>query len=105
MSLGLKKGDTVEIIAGEHKGLTGEIIKVVPKKKTVLVGGRNIVKRHTKPNQKVQQGGIIEKEAPIQISNCMLVCPKSGKPTRIGANILDNGKRVRYSKKAKELID
>jgi len=105
MSLRLKKNDTVEIIAGEHKGQTGKIIKVFPKKNTALVGERNIIKRHTKPNQKNQQGGIIEKEAPIHLSNLMLVCPKTGKPTRIGTQVLEDGKRVRYSKKAKELID
>jgi len=105
MSLRLKKNDMVQIISGEHKGLTGKIIKVFPKKNTALVGERNIIKRHTKPTPKNQQGGIVEKEAPIHLSKLMLLCPKTGKPTRLGVKILDNGKRVRFSKKAKELVD
>lgn len=105
MALRLKKNDTVQIISGEHKGQTGKIIKVFPKKSTALVAERNIIKRHTRPSQKNQQGGIVEKEAPIHFSNLMLLCPKSGKPTRVGTKVLENGKRVRFSKKAKELID
>ena len=105
MALRLKKNDLVQVIAGEHKGLTGKIIRVIPGKNRALVGERNIVKRHTKPSPKNPQGGIVEKEAAIHLSNLMLVCPKSGKPTRLGTRVLDNGKRVRYSKKAKELVD
>jgi large subunit ribosomal protein L24 len=105
MSLGLKKNDTVQIVTGEHKGLTGKIVRVIPSKNRAIVSERNMVKRHTKPNQKNPQGGIVEKEASIHLSNLMLVCPKTGKPTRIGVRVLDNGKRVRYSKKAKELVD
>jgi large subunit ribosomal protein L24 len=105
MSLRLKKNDMVQIISGEHKGLTGKIIKVFPDTNRALVGERNIIKRHTKPNQKNQQGGIVEKEAGIHLSNLLLLCSKTGKPTRLGTRILENGKRVRYSKKAKELID
>ena len=105
MALRLKKNDMVRVISGEHKGLTGKIIRVIPGKNRALVGERNIVKRHTKPSQKNPQGGIVEKEASIHLSNLMLVCPKSGKPTRIGTRVLDDGKRVRYSKKAKELVD
>jgi len=84
MALRLKKNDTVMIITGEHKGSTGRIVRVFPEMGTAIVEARNLVKRHTKPNQKNQQGGIVEKEAPIQLSNLMLVCPKTGKPTRIG---------------------
>ena len=105
MALRLRKNDTVQVIAGEHKGLTGTIIRVFPRKGTALVGERNIVKRHTKPTPKNPQGGIVEKEAPIRLSNLLLVCPKSGKPTRLGTRVLEDGKRVRYSKKAKELVD
>jgi large subunit ribosomal protein L24 len=105
MSLRLKKNDMVQIITGEHKGLTGKIIKVFPGKNRALVGERNIVKRHSKPSPKNQQGGIVEKEASIHMSNLMLLDSKTGKPTRLGTKILENGKRVRYSKKAKELID
>ena len=105
MSLRLKRNDMVQIVAGDHRGLTGKIIRVMPDKGRALVGGRNMVKRHTKPNPKNPQGGITEKEASIHLSNLMLVCPKTGKPTRIGTRVLEDGKRVRYSKKAKELVD
>ena len=105
MSLRLKKGDMVKIITGESKGQTGKILNVFTGKGRVTIEGKNLVKRHTKPNQKNQQGGIVEKEAPIQLSNLMLVCPKTGKPTRIGTQILESGKRVRFSKKAKESVD
>ena len=105
MALRIKKNDMVQILSGDHRGQTGKVIKVFPKKGTALVAERNIVKRHTKPSQKNQQGGIIEKEAPIHLSNLMLLCPKTGKPTRIGIKVLEDGKRVRFSKKAKELID
>jgi large subunit ribosomal protein L24 len=105
MSLRLKKDDMVKVIAGDHKGMTGKIIRVIPKKNAALVEKANIVKRHTKPNRKNQQGGIVEKEAPINLSNLQLICSKTGKPTRIGVRILETGKRVRYSKKAKEVVD
>ncbi len=105
MGLKLKSGDMVQIISGEHKGQTGKIHKVFPKKKMALIEGKNIVKRHTKPTQKNQQGGILEKEAPIHMSNLMLICEKTDKPTRFGNEILDNGKKVRFSKRSKELID
>jgi large subunit ribosomal protein L24 len=105
MALGLKKNDTVQVISGEFKGKTGRIIKMFREKNKAIVENINVVKRHTKPNQKNQQGGILEKEAAIHISNLMLVCPKTGKPTRLGVSILENGKRVRFSKKAKETIE
>jgi large subunit ribosomal protein L24 len=101
----LRKNDIVVIVSGEYRGQTGKIIKMLPKKNKAVVEAKNIVKRHTKPNRKIQQGGIIEKEAAIQLSNLMLLCSKTGKPTRVGMKILDTGKRVRFSKKAKELID
>jgi large subunit ribosomal protein L24 len=105
MSFRLRKNDTVMIIAGDNKGLTGKITKVFPDKSRATVEARNMVKRHTKPSRKNQQGGIVEKEASIHMSNLMLMCPKTGKPTRMGVQILETGKRVRFSKKAKELID
>ena len=105
MSFRLKKGDLVQIIAGDNKGQTGKILKVDPEKLRVFVEGKNLVKRHTKPNRVNQQGGILEKEAAIHISNVMLVCPKTGKPTRIGSRILEDGKKVRVSKKSKEMVD
>jgi large subunit ribosomal protein L24 len=105
MSLRLKKNDNVKIIAGEHKDQTGRVVRVLPKKNRAIVEGRNMVKRHTKPSPKNQQGGIMEKEASIHMSNLMLVCPKTGQPTRLGTKVLDNGRRVRFSKKAKETVD
>jgi large subunit ribosomal protein L24 len=93
------------VISGEYKGKTGKILRVIPEKNRAIVEGINMIKRHTKPNPKNQQGGIMEKEASIALSNIMLVCPKTGKPTRIGVSILEGGKRVRFSKKAKELIE
>jgi large subunit ribosomal protein L24 len=105
MALRLRKNDTVMIISGDNKGLTGKITKVFPSKNRATVEARNMVKRHTKPSRKNQQGGIVEKEASIPLSNLMLLCPKTGKATRIGVQVLETGKRVRFSKKAKELID
>lgn len=104
MSFRVRKNDTVQVMSGEFRGKTGRIVKVFPEKNRALVEGLNIVKRHTKPNRKTQQGGIVQKEAPIHLSNLMLVCPKTGKPTRIGVSILEGGKRVRFSKRAKETI-
>lgn len=105
MALGLRRGDMVQVMTGEYKGKSGKILKVVPGKDKIIVEGMNMVKRHTKPNPKNQNGGIVEKEAAIHISNVMLVCPKTGKPTRVGTSILETGKRVRFSKKAKESIE
>ena len=105
MAFRLRKNDVVQVISGEYKGKTGKILKVIPDKNRAIVEGINIVKRHTRPSPKNQQGGIMEKEAAIHLSNLMLVCPKTGKPTRIGVSVLENGKRVRFSKKAKELIE
>jgi large subunit ribosomal protein L24 len=104
MSFRVRKNDTVQVMSGEFRGKTGRVVKVFPDKNRALVEGLNIVKRHTKPNRKVQQGGIVQKEAPLHLSNLMLVCPKTGKPTRIGVSILEGGKRVRFSKRAKETI-
>lgn len=105
MAFRLHKNDSVQVISGEYKGKTGRVLRVNPEKNRAIVEGINMVKRHTKPNPKNQQGGIVEKEASIHLSNLMLVCPKTGKPTRVGVSILEGGKRVRFSKKAKELID
>jgi len=104
MSFRVRKNDTVQVISGDFSGKTGRVVKVFPDKNRALVEGLNIVKRHTKPNRKTQQGGIVQKEAPIHLSNLMLICPKTGKPTRTGVSILEGGKRVRFSKRAKETI-
>jgi large subunit ribosomal protein L24 len=103
--LHVKKDDTVIVITGKDKGKKGRVIAAYPRENRVLVEGVNIVKRHTRPNQQNPQGGIIEREAPIHVSNVMHIDPKSGKPTRIGYKILDNGKKVRIAKRSGQEID
>jgi len=102
--LHIKKGDTVVVIAGNYKDTKGRVLEVIRKTNRAIVEGVNIIKKHTKPNAENPQGGIIEKEAPIHISNLMVVDPKSGKPTRIGRRLNDKGKLIRYSKKSGEEI-
>ena len=101
--LHIKKGDTVYVNAGNDKGKTGKVLSVNPDKDRVIVEGVNMVKKHTKPNSKQPQGGIVEQEAGIHISNLQLIDPKSGKPTRVGYKMVDD-KKVRYAKKSGEEI-
>jgi large subunit ribosomal protein L24 len=101
--LHIKKGDTVVVIAGESKGQKGRVLEVIRKDDRAIVEGVNLMKKHTKPNAKAPQGGIIEKEAPVHVSNLMLVDPKAG-PTRVGRRLNDKGKLVRFSKKSGEEI-
>ncbi|RMG66792.1 MAG: 50S ribosomal protein L24 [Nitrospirae bacterium] len=105
MGLGIKKEDNVVVISGKEKGKKGRVIAVLPKKQRVIVEKVNIIKRHMKPSQKYTQGGIIEKEGPIHISNVMLICPRCNTPTRIGNKLLDDGRKLRVCKKCKEVID
>lgn len=102
--LHIKKGDTVYVNAGEDKGKTGRVLSVEVEKRRAIVEGVNIVSKHTKPNAKSPQGGILKKEAPIHISNLNPIDPKSGKPTRIGRVRNAEGKLVRVSKKSGEEI-
>ena|SRR5659263_127809 len=102
--LHIKKGDTVIVITGESKGQKGRVLEVKRDKNRAIVEGVNLVSKHTKPNAKTPQGGIIKKEAAVHISNLMLVDPTTGKPTRIGRKLNDNNKLVRYSKKSGEEI-
>jgi len=102
--LHIKKGDTVIVITGNYKGQKGRVLEVIRKSERAIVEGVNMVKKHSKPDAKNPQGGIIEKESSIHISNLMLVDPKTGEPTRVGRRIDDNGKLVRYSKKSGEEI-
>ncbi|MBN2667540.1 MAG: 50S ribosomal protein L24 [Bacteroidales bacterium] len=102
--LHIKKGDTVVVITGESKGQKGRVLDVDRDKNRAIVEGVNTVSKHTKPNAKSPQGGILKKEAPINISNLMLVDPASGKPTRIGRRLNEKNKLVRYSKKSGEEI-
>jgi large subunit ribosomal protein L24 len=99
----IKKNDTVKVLTGESKGEEGKVLEVFPDKNKALVEGVNLVKRHTKPNAAHPNGGIVEKEAAIHLSNLMLVDPKSGVVTRTGRKVVD-GKLVRYSKKSGEVI-
>lgn len=105
MGLGINKEDTVYVITGKEKGKKGRVLLVDKTKNRVLVEKVNVIKKHMKPNKKYAQGGIIEKEAPIAISNVLLLCPKCGKPTRVGASLLESGKKHRMCKKCKEVID
>lgn len=104
-TLHVKKDDTVMVITGKDKGKKGRVIAAYPRENRVLVEGVNMVKKHQKPNQQNPQGGILNQEARIHVSNVMLLDPKSGEPTRVGYKVLDNGKKVRVAKKSGEVID
>jgi len=104
MKRDIKKGDKVIVITGADKGKTGDVLKVMPKEGRVIVKGVHVVKKHQRPTQK-EAGGIIEKELSIDISNVALIDPKSGKATRVGYKMLDDGKKVRIAKKSGEVID
>ena len=100
----IRKGDNVVVLTGKDKGRTGQIIQMMPKEGKALVGGVNLVKRHTRQSQ-TSEGGIITKEAPIQVSNLALVDPKDGKATRVGFKTMDDGRKVRVAKRSGEVID
>jgi large subunit ribosomal protein L24 len=101
----IKKNDKVKVISGKEKGRQGKVLKILGEKDVALVERLNLVKRHTKAGRAGQQGGIVEKEAPLKLSKLMLVCPKCSKPTRTGSRVLDDGKRVRYCKKCSEQLE
>lgn len=101
----IKLNDQVEIIAGKDKGMVGKVIRAFRDTDQVIVEKINMIKRHTKPNMANQQGGIIEKEASINLSNVMLLCPKCSKATRVGFQILDDGAKVRICKKCGESVE
>ena len=102
--LHIKKNDTVVVLAGQDKGKTGKVLKVLVDENRALVEGVNMVSKSTKPSAKNPQGGIVKQEAPIHISNISLVDPKSGKPTRVGIKVTEDGKKVRIAKKSGEEI-
>jgi|EP01137_Pigoraptor_chileana_P020629 large subunit ribosomal protein L24 len=102
--LNIRKGDTVKVIAGNSKGKEGKVLSVSVATKKVIVEGLNLVSKHTKPNATNTEGGIIKKEAPIHISNVMLIDPKSGKATRVGRKLDEAGKLVRVAKNSGEVI-
>ena len=101
----IKKDDKVIVIAGKDKGKIGTVLSVDKERQRVVVEKVNIVKKHLRPSVNAPQGGIVEKEAPIHISNVMLICNKCAQPTRVGKKILEDGRKVRVCKKCKEPID
>ncbi len=101
----VRKGDTVMVVAGKERGKRGKVLRVFPDKNRVVVERINMIKKHQRPTQKLRQGGIIEREGAIHLSNVMLMDPASGKPTRIGMKALADGKKVRVATKSGELID
>jgi large subunit ribosomal protein L24 len=92
------KSDNVVVLSGNDQGKTGKILKVFPDKNRAVVEGVNLIKRHTRPTRDLPQGGIIEKEAPVDISNLKVICPKCNRPTRVGIRILEDKSKVRYCK-------
>ena len=102
----VKKGDQVQVLTGKDKGRRGNVIRITPDGKKVLVENVNMVKRHTKPNPAVgAPGGIVEKESPLQVSNVALVNPVTDKPDRVGFKLLDDGRKVRVFKSNGEVLD
>ena len=100
----IKKGDQVRVIAGNDRGKQGKVLKVYPEANRVIIEKVNLIKRHQRRTQTNPQGGIIEKEAPVNASNVMLICPQTKKPTRLGKAILSDGSRARVSKKSGEML-
>ncbi|HET8576029.1 MAG TPA: 50S ribosomal protein L24 [Methylomirabilota bacterium] len=101
----VRKGDTVMVVAGKERGKRGKVLRVFPEKNRVVIERINMIKKHQRPTQKLRQGGIIEREGSIHLSNVMLVDPTGDKPTRVGMKALADGRKVRVAKKSGELID
>lgn len=101
----IRKGDNVLVIAGKDKGKKGKVRFAYPKDERIIVEGVNFVKKHSKAKAQVRQAGIIEMEAPMSVSNVMLVCNKCNKPSRVGYRFLEDGKKVRVCQACKEVID
>ena len=100
----VRKNDLVKVIAGKEKGKTGKVLKVFPDRMQALVQGLNFVKKHVRRKREDQQGGIIQKENPIQLSNLMLYCTKCNRPARVGVRTLEDGTKVRVCRKCREVI-
>ena len=100
----VKKGDKVKVMTGKDKGKSGVVKQALPRQDKVIVEGINMVKKHVKSNAEAPQGGIVETEAPIHVSNVMLIDPSTGEATRVGYKV-ENGKKVRYAKKSGEILD
>ncbi|PWU25296.1 MAG: 50S ribosomal protein L24 [Candidatus Rokuibacteriota bacterium] len=101
----VRRGDTVIVVAGKERGKRGRVLRVIPGKDQVVVERINMIKKHQRPTQKLRQGGIIEREGPIHLSNVMLLDPTGDRPTRIGMRELADGKKVRVARKSGEIID
>ncbi len=101
----IKKNDLVMVVSGKEKGKSGRILRVLPEKEKVIVEKINFVKRHARPHGKQRQGGILEKEAPLHLSNVMLLCAKCNKPVRVGHQIVEGDKKARYCRKCGEIFD
>jgi len=103
--MNIKKGDTVTVIAGKDAGKRGKVLKVVPADNRVVVEGINKAKKHQRPSRSLPQGGILQIESPLNVSNVMLLCNKCNKPTRGAKKVLDNAQKVRVCKKCGEILD
>jgi large subunit ribosomal protein L24 len=101
----IRKNDTVMVIAGREKGKRGKVLFVLPARERVIIEHVNMVKRHQRPTQKLRQGGIIEREAPLHVSNVMLVCNKCDKATRVGRRVLADDRRARVCRKCGDIVD
>ena len=100
----IKKGDRVVVITGKDKGKSGEVLRMLRDKDRVLVQGVNMIKRHTRPSQ-TNSGGIVEREAPLHISNVAHIDPSTSEPTRVGSKVLEDGRKVRFAKRSGEVLD
>jgi large subunit ribosomal protein L24 len=101
----IKKGDLVQVMAGKEKGKQGKVLRVFLAKDRLTVENLNVVKRHTRPSRQNQEGGIVEKEAPLAASNVMLVCSACNQPSRTGIRVLEDGSKARFCKKCNEVVD
>jgi large subunit ribosomal protein L24 len=101
----IRKGDTVKVISGNDNGKIGKVLKTFPENNRIIVEGVNLVKRHTRPNQKNRKGGIVEKEDSVNVSNVMLFDTRSNAPTRVGYRLLNDGTKVRINKISGEIIE
>ena len=104
-SIHIRRGDTVGVIAGSERGKRGKVLRVLPEKGRVLVEHVNMIKKHQRPTQKLRQGGIIEREGPLALSNVLVVCQSCDKPSRTGVKILTDGRKVRVCRRCNESID
>ncbi len=105
MAARIRKGDRVKVISGADRGKQGEVLRVMPKEDRAVVQGVRMAKHHRKPTGLGQPGGIVEQEAPIHLSNLMLVDPKTSQPTRVGFRVLDDGRKVRVARKTGQVIE